>query len=74
MNIYDMLRTFAYSASMPPDHVADSINLIDKLQAINAFGTIATITSGHHEFVPVHQNYRIVCAECGKPEQECQNE
>lgn len=72
MNIYDMLRAFANSASMPTQEVADSLNLIDKFEKLNVFGTIARVTSGHHTFDPVHQRGRVVCAECGKPESECQ--
>jgi hypothetical protein len=74
MNIYDMLRAFANSASMSAHEVADSLNLIDKFEKLNVFGTIARVTAGHHPFDPVHQRGRIVCAECGKTGPECQDE
>jgi hypothetical protein len=63
VNIYDMLRRFTNSAAMPVGEVADCLTLIDKLEKANAFGTVAAITSGMHEFQP-WQNDPRTCKVC----------
>ena len=65
MNIYEMLRKLVMSATMPQVEVEDCLKLIEELERMNAFGTIASIKVGKHAFKP-WKNHK--CGICGEDE------
>ena len=71
MTIYEMFRLMAKACGMGGyQNLDDTLNLIDRLEKVNAFGTISGQLIGIHEFTPKmvapYMGYANVgCAYCG---------
>jgi len=77
MNIVGLLRLLVIRADLIEPERRDALKLLDELDKINAFGTLATMTTGKHAFSPFRVyptdargnpvgNSYIVCRLCGK--------
>jgi hypothetical protein len=77
MNIVGLLRLLVMRADFREPEKRDALKLLDELDKINAFGTLATMTTGKHTFTPFRVyptdykgnpvgNSYIVCKLCGK--------
>jgi hypothetical protein len=70
VNIYDLLfifvKTHAKMGGMSKVDAYDSLELINKLREVSAFGTMGSITTGHHKYMASKINN--LCLICDKTE------